>query len=766
MKRYLLSRIVVQSWNFPFVLFLLITCLPFYVSAQVTGVATLDFWQDIRESDIVSDQSARQIIPEQFKTFRLDESAMGSFLSALPNESDINMATGGVEIRLPNPDGGFTAYRVWYSPIMAPALATAYPAIRTYAGINLENPVERIRFDVTPHGFHAMTYGGGSSIFIDPYAKGNTQDYICYYKKDFVKKESERMICNVGDDITVDVPEKVNGAEFAGDCGIRHEYRLALACSGEYATFHGGTVALALAAMNTTMNRVNGVFEKDGAIRMVIIGNNNLVVYTNAATDPFTNPLDDGITIGENQTNMDLVIGTANYDIGHVFTNSGSGLAQTPAACIGGKARATTGSTSPVGDPFDIDYVAHEMGHQFSSNHTQYNDACNRNNATAIEPGSASTIMGYAGVCAPFVAIHSDAYFATSSILEIRNYVATGAGSTCDNAVSVPNSSPTVTGSANYFIPLSTPFLLTASATDPDGTLTYCWEQIDTYTAPTQPMPPLSTNLTGPVFRSLTPTAVPRRVFPNLTDLFNNVTPTWEVLPSVARAMNFRVTVRDNVATAGCTGEASNTVTTVAGTGPFVVTSPNTAVSYVGNSVQTITWNVAGTTAAPINCANVDILLTTDGGANFLTVVANTPNDGSQSVTIPNISTTTARIWIRCSNNIFFDVSNVNFSVSFAPSIVINEVDYDMNINPDGAEFIELKNVSANAINLNGWTVELANGNGGGAVTYQTITLPNVMLAAGDYFVICANGANTPNCDLDVTPNTDLVQNGAPDGIG
>jgi len=737
-------------------------CGPTALFAQ-TGLASQGLWQEIKDADVTAESAARLIVPSKYRVLRLDLAAMKTALLAAPAENNLVTYTNGIELHFPMADGTFGRFKVWYSPVMAPALAAKYPEIRTYAGFNVDNPANIIRLDVTPTGFHAMTYGAEASVFIDPYARGNTKDYLCYFKRDFVKKDGERMTCSVGDDVTLKIKDTQGNQEFAGDCGTRHEYRLALACSGEYGTFHGGTVALALAAMNVTMNRVNGVFEKDFAIRMIIIGNSDQIVYVNAATDPYTDPLNDGITIDENQTNIDAVIGDANYDIGHVFTNSGSGLAQTPAACIGGKARATTGSTNPVGDPFDIDYVAHEMGHQFIGKHTQYNDACNRNNATAIEPGSASTIMGYAGVCLPFVQANSDAYFTTSSIIEIRNYVATGFGNTCDNAVAVPNTAPTVTALANYSIPISTPFVLTASATDPDGSLTYCWEQIDAYTAPTQPMPPTAANLHGPVFRSLSPTASEERYFPNLTDLFNNVTPTWEVLPSIGRAMNFRVTVRDNVATAGCTGEASNTVTTVAAAGPFVVTSPNTAVSYAVGSTQTVTWNVANTTAAPVSCANVDILFTSDGGASFTTLLANTPNDGTQAVTMPNTATKTARIVVKGSDNIFFDVSNVNFKL--VGPLVINEVDYDQP-GADASEFLELKNISGDDVNLNGWTVELVNGTGGGAAIYQTINLPNVNLAAGGYFVICANAANTPNCDLDVAPNTDLIQNGAPDGIG
>ena len=663
MKKSLLSRAVLRSYVVCAVFLFGASFLSTSLRAQASGSETAYFWQEIKETDIPLDGGVRYIVPANYQTYRLDVSGMRGFLETLPEESSISLATGGLELQLPLPDGNFGRYRVWYSPIMEAELAAAYPEIRTYAGVNIENPSELIRLDFTPRGFHAMTYGGGTSVFIDPYQFGDDEDYLVYYKRDFVKSEDNRMTCEVDDSFSFNAPDKTHGAEYVGDCGIRHEYRLALAATGEYTTFHGGTVALALAAQVTTMNRVNGVFEKDAASRMILIANNNLIIYTDGATDPYTND-DGGAMLGENISNLNSVIGNSNFDIGHVFSTGGGGVAYLGSVCNNSiKAGGVTGGPAPVGDPFDIDYVAHEMGHQFNGNHTQYN-SCNRNAATAIEPGSASTIMGYAGICSPNVQSNSDDYFSTASLYEMRNFVATGGGATCDNAVTVSNTAPTVTALANYSIPASTPFVMTATASDPGASLTYCWEQTDAYTAPAQTMPPASTNTTGPMFRSFDPSTSPTRYFPALADILSNTNPAWEELPSIGRAMNFRVTVRDNFATAGCTGEAQNTVTTVSGTGPFLVTSPNTAVSYAGNSTQTVTWDVAGTTAAPISCANVDILLTTDGGATFTTLVAGTANDGTQSVTMPNISTTTARVWIRCSNNIFFDVSNVNFTIN------------------------------------------------------------------------------------------------------
>ncbi|MDX2133528.1 MAG: lamin tail domain-containing protein [Saprospiraceae bacterium] len=112
-------------------------------------------------------------------------------------------------------------------------------------------------------------------------------------------------------------------------------------------------------------------------------------------------------------------------------------------------------------------------------------------------------------------------------------------------------------------------------------------------------------------------------------------------------------------------------------------------------------------------------------------------------------------------NNVYYNA----LQICDPPAVVINEVDYDQSEETDTAEFIELKNSSTVDVNLDDYSVELINGNGGGEVAYQMVDLPNTVLPSGEYYVICANSANTPNCDLDISPDIDLIQNGSPDGI-
>ena len=604
-----------------------------------------------------------QINAVNAKYYLIDVENLRSKMQGVIHRDD--MAGGFIaDLAFPHPDGSMHSYKAKENSTLDRALVNKFPEIRTYDAGDAATGTF-VKWDITPKGLHAMIMiPGESTIYIDPAIDGNTDYYIVYRRKDFSTQKSFECTFN-GDTIDDTGVQDQGTNKMFGTCQLR-TYRLALSATGEYTTFHGGTVALALAAQATSMNRVNGVFEKDMAITMTIIANNNLIVYTNATTDPFTNGTP-GTMINQNQTNTDAVIGSANYDIGHVFGTNSGGLAGLGVVCAGGnKARGVTGSAAPIGDPFDIDYVAHEMGHQFGANHTQNNN-CNRNALTAVEPGSASTIMGYAGICAPNVQNNSDDHFSGKSLEEIHIEIMS-AGHTCEMTSALANNAPVITGTVgNVTVPANTPFALTATATDADGNpLTYNWEQMDNEVS-TQP--PVATSTGGPNFRSNPSSTSPTRYFPSLASLATNGPFTWEVVPSVSRVMDFRVTVRDNAPGPGsCNDHDDIQVTTDAGSGPFLVLYPTaTGISWVGGSSQTVTWDVANTSNAPVACANVDILLSTDGGLTYPTVLAtNVPNDGSQVITVPNLPSTTCRIMVICSNGTFFDISNNNFTITAA----------------------------------------------------------------------------------------------------
>jgi hypothetical protein len=686
---------------------------------------TVNPWLFKNESQLIQKQSSRNIIPDKYITVQLDVPQLKAVLKKAPLWQTEDAKNQQTLLVLPMPDGTFEQFNIVEAPVMNPALANKYPEIKSFAGVGVDDPTAYLRFDLTPQGFHAMILSGNrGDVFIDPYSTEDVENYIVYYKKDFQKHSD--WTCAF-EEIHPENDAKPSELPLlkAGDCKLR-TYILALACTGEYATFHGGTVATVLAAMNTTMTRVNGIFEKDLSITMQLVANNDKLIFLNAATDPYTNT--SGSTmLGQNQTTMDNLIGSANYDIGHVFSTGGGGVAYVKGVCnTSVKAGGVTGSSSPVGDPFNVDYVAHEMGHQFGANHTQNNN-CNRNPNTSMEPGSGSTIMSYAGVCSPNIQAHSDAYFHAISLQEIAAHV-TGNGNACATA-SLLNSAPTAAAGSDYVIPKSTPFVLTASGTGESGeALTYCWEQMDNAVAT---MPPVNTNTGGPTFRSFSPNASPSRYFPRLQDVVNNISPTWEVLPGVGRTMNFRMTVRDNKPGGGCTKEDDMVVTVDGVSGPFVVTAPNTAVSWAGGSSQTITWNVAGTTAAPVNCANVDILLSLDGGFTYpLTLATATPNDGTHTVTVPNNATSQARVMVKGSGNVFFDISNANFT------IVQSAGDFTLSVSPANQPVCQ---GSSATVNVNIGVV----GNFSGNVSLTVSGTPAGATAVFSAATVAAPGAST-----------------------
>jgi hypothetical protein len=608
---------------------------------------------------------ARVITPERYRTVAVDRDALGDLLRGVPLEGTpaaINRAV----LELPLPAGGFGRFTIVESPILAPELGARYPEIRTYAGYGLDDPSATARLDLTPSGFHALIFSAGGSIFIDPLQRGDLRRYQVYYARDDSTARS------LGDDTPLD-PDKMaaeidrlvaNGALRSGT--QLRTYRAAVAATGEYTSFQGGTVALALAAITTTMNRVTGVFEREVSIRMQLVPNEDLIIYTNSATDPYDTS-DKNAMLSQNQSTLDSVIGSANYDVGHVFAAANlGGVAYLGAVCRSWKAGGVSGLLQPIGDAFDIDIAAHEFGHQFGANHSfnSTTGGCgggNRNASTAYEPGSASSIMSYAGSCGvDNVQEYSDDYFNWMSIQEIVAYSTLGSGNGC--AVKTPTGvvEPVVQAPAGGFsIPIGTPFTLTATATT-TGTPTWCWEESDLGPAGHPDAP--SGN--APLFRSFLPVSNGSRTFPQIGDILDNRHTVGELLPPYARDLSFKVTVRD--VQPGGVGVANASVTfSVAAAGPFMITSPDASANWPGGLQQTVTWDVAGTDLPPVNCAHVNILLSTDGGITFpTTLVAGTPNDGAEGVIPPSTPTTLARIRVEAADGIFFDVSDGYFTIA------------------------------------------------------------------------------------------------------
>jgi hypothetical protein len=649
-----------------FTLFILLVIT--FFNFTFSQVISNNFWKDADESKLFK-TSNRFIIHDKYRTLELDYISLKSFLSSIPSESNEASRKSKQYLTLPMPDNSMQRFEVYESSIMEDNLAERYPEIRTYLGFGIDDPYASIRFDFTPDGFHAIILSQSGRVFIDPFSKGDIKNYISYYSRDYFQNEKE-FYCEVKDDFnrTQELGLLKNAQTSLSIGPELKQYRIAISATGEYTTFHGGTIPQALAAIVTTLNRINAIYETEVGVRMILVSNNDQLIFTDPATDPFTN-YDGDAMLAENQTTVDSRIGSANYDIGHVFSTGGGGIAYLGVVCFNGyKAQGVTGSSSPVGDPFDVDYVAHEIGHQFGANHT-FNGSSgncsgsNRNPDTAYEPGSGSTIMAYAGICSPQnLQSHSDPYFHSASFDEIVSYVNSVYGNGCVKKIATGNNAPLVTvPPGGFYIPKSTPFYLTGSATDPENdALTYCWEEFDL--GPTGAPETPSGN--APIFRSWTPTNSPTRFFPRLQDLISNTSVKGEILPTYSRTLTFRLIARDNKAGGGGVNYSNVLFFVDAEAGPFVVTSPNTNLTWQGNSVQNITWNVANTDLSSVSCTNVKILLSLDGGFTYpITLAENTPNDGSENVTIPDTASTQARIKVEAVGNIFFDISNQNFVI-------------------------------------------------------------------------------------------------------
>ncbi|MEO5625172.1 MAG: reprolysin-like metallopeptidase, partial [Dokdonella sp.] len=617
---------------------------------------TESFWHD----DAGRSLSADAPHPADFRALTLDTAEVAAYLKAAQK--------GGVAttIALPQPDGGFADFMVTDSGTMPIELQNKYPDIISLKGSDAQG--RAVRLDVSPMGFQAMVFDKTGMWLVRPEVLGGGNRYISFKRAGLAVPTGEGT-CEVSGGID---PAGLNLAPAPmTQTGVNHRvYRTAVAANHQYiAAVGGGTVAGGLAATVMAVNRVTQVYEYEMSIQLTLVPNDDLIMYASATGDPFTS---NGTGVISNSTSViSAAIGAANYDIGHVFTTGSGGVAGLGVVCSSSqKGRGTTGLPNPTGDAFYIDYVAHEMGHQFGGNHP-FNGSLsncsggNRNGSTAYEPGSGTTIMSYAGICgADDLQPHSDPFFHAISLQDITNY--TAAGGNCSANTVNSNHAPVITPGrlpTGLTIPARTPFVLTGAATDVDGgdTVTYDWEEWDL-----GPQAPLTAgdNGTSPIFRSWPTTTSGARMFPKLSTILTGTAVPGETLPTTNRTLKFRLTARDERPGFGTSQSADISLAVVNTAGPFKVTVPNTAVSWAQGSAQTVTWDVANTSASPVSCANVDIALSSDGGQTYAyTLATGVANSGSAGITVPSVATTQGRVSVSCSNNIFFDVSDVNFSI-------------------------------------------------------------------------------------------------------
>jgi len=723
MKKKLVNQIILTA----FILFGLSVFSPAVFAAEKNQQK--EIWRKVEKNLSQSRASSN----ESYEVFRLDQKALKNILAAAPLE--FSDAARNVEtiLEIPAPDGNIVRFRLEESPMLAPEVAAQFPDWKTFQGRGIDDPTATARFDLNANGFHGYVIGEGGTFVIDPYSVNDKKNYVVYYKGTFGGEEN--FYCNFKEDnrkkSALDFFTAPNA--FSNGTQLRN-YRLAMSATKEYTTFFNNNVTNAFAGVQTTVNRMITVYRRELAVTFTLVSDTR-TVFTTASDGGFPNA--SAGTVAEDSLKrspvvLDTTYGKMNYDIGHVLSRTGNpnGLALSPSLCandsseetnpaLTAKAQGFTGAPTPQGDGFDVDYVAHEIGHQFAMSHTFNNDtdgSCSTRSAdSSYEPASGITIMGYGGICAPRnLAANSIEYFNLRSFDQTLNYMTTTADTTagCGTRTATNNTPPSVAvAAASYNIPKQTPFTLTATATDANSdSLTYLWEEFDLGAA-TRSTGAVDTDEDGtirPIFRAYNPTIGGSRTFPSLHYILNNEnTPpltytgtlpfapainaqagyvcangetcvTGERLPSISRTMNFRVTVRDNNANGGGAADAQTQVVVNAAAGPFLITSQNAATVWAGNSAQTVTWSVAGTNTNGINAANVKISLSIDGGQTFPTVLAaSTANDGTETINVPNAATTQARIKVEAVGNIFFDINNVNFAITATAPTTTVRSDFD-----------------------------------------------------------------------------------------
>ncbi|MEW6999520.1 reprolysin-like metallopeptidase [Colwelliaceae bacterium BS250] len=681
------------------------------MTTAVSAFAQTDtqLWQDI------NNQSNTALNQNDNPDLNQTETRASKFTSVRLNHALLQdkLKQPNPRISLPMPDGKIITIELTKVSILPASLAAKYPQISSFKGVQLDNNDHFGRFDYSEQGFHGLLNYKGKVVYIDPSTHEGDQ-YISYFKQDALStnKHIEQQVLSNHKGKMLLTQKSI--AEKSEDvASINKTYRIAFSTTGEYSQFHGGTKESVLAAITTLVNRLNQVFEIDLGITLQLAENSDEVIFLDPATDDFTNTDEDIYINPEVQA---AILDTNFFDVGHVLTTGAGGLAVVGGTCDEGpyqdfddnnnvifstqpiKSMGVTGSISPVNDSFYIDFVAHELGHQFGATHS-FNSESNicsgstRSAGTAYEPGSGSTIMSYAGLCAPEnIQNNADSYFHVKSIEQIKLYLVNDPyqiGQSCGLANSSDNVAPQADAGQDYTIPANTPFSLTANASDNNNDLlTYTWEQVDLGAASTS-FATMQDDGFKPLFRSYLPNASASRTFPLLESILSGELVIGENYATTTRQLNFQISVRDNQ---GAVVSDQVTLQVDGDSGPFVILTPTSATVWENQLQSTITWDVANTDIEPINCQWVNIDLSTDSGQIFdLSLATNIANNGQASINASSVNSLTARLKVSCSDNIFFTVSSADFQI--INNAVPTAVDDNFNI---GYQQQELFDVLAN----------------------------------------------------------------------
>lgn len=727
------------------------------------GRADNNYWK-VLEGKTAPSKGEMVVHPDAYMLYTLQTGSLKQSLQNAGKDFD-----SGVRIQLPTPEGGSHSFIVWETPMMEPELAEQFPEMKTYTASSIESPGISAKLDFTADGFRAMIYDGDKSYFIDPYSNLDDGYYLVFYTND-LQGINQNFSCNLNQSSDllhpegegIQVPGKEAQKTTIQNGSVRHNYRLALACTGEYAllvTNYNPTPALLLSKIVSTVNRINGIYERELSVTFTLVGNETAILYNDPATDPYNCNYNLDCLLSENQANTNSVIGAGNYDIGHVLCTAGGGLAGVGVTCDDSR-KATGASTS--GGPDDFSTPLHEIGHQFSALHTfnANTGGCYENGSenSAYEPGSGSTIMSYGGLCSPNnIIFSSDNYFNVASLIQINNFLEyneTGCGTTSSglNSVSIP---PSV--ARNYSIPNNTPFVLTAEPITPSQTnasISYNWEQYDLGNFG-EMEEDAGQATEGPIMRSYPPSDSSNiRTFPIDKILDDSYTDVGERLPEVARRVRFKFTARSILQGWGSFAILDSFVTlNVTSQGPFRVNNPSTnAILDPGDTIE-VTWDVAGTDQAPINCHGVNIYLSLDGGQSFpILLMGSTQNDGSEKVVIPDVYTTSGLIKVQGTGNVFYDVAKGALTINGSTGINDSYIKNHVKVYPNPASELlhidysgnKMEHIIINMYDMTGrvvWSGQLS----------QQMTIPVGNLSRGVYQVQLINSKTAVTATYPVT---------------
>ncbi|GIJ93093.1 hypothetical protein CAPN002_03110 [Capnocytophaga stomatis] len=572
-----------------------------------------------------------------------------------------------VLIQIPDSEGSIENYRIEQTQVLSEDLSKKYADIKTYVGFSTKNPSKTIRFTWSPFGLNAIMGENFELSFIES-TDDEGVEYKVYQRK---SSEHQHFECKTFEELKIQQSNKTRKVTYQTDNQVR-TFRIAIATTYQYTQYFGGKDR-AFAQVVSTINRVNQVYGAQLSIQFQIVSDKS-TLFGDATEDPFKNVNYDNWYNSESsvlQKTLDAKVGSANYDLGHLFHNKNLGGNAGCIGCVCEAGRKATAFSSVRFrrnmdmDFFDVDILAHEIGHQLGAYHTFSYEY--ENTSSQVEPGSGSTIMGYAGVIDnQNVQKKTDAYFHHRSIYDIMQSVK---GKRCAKVLPSSNNPPDINDLRSYTIPHGTAYLLEGSATDADGDkLLYAWEQSDSRASGDYVFSP--TLKSGATARSLPPSDSPKRYIPRLSRIVaGKLTQTdppigseWETVLNVGRTLNWSLMVLDRKPATNAMGSTVyKTIQVVvdASAGPFRVTSHTENSSWFAGQNQTITWDVANTNAGNINSKKVTILLSTDGGVTFPhTLAKGIDNNGKARVSVPqSLRTTQGRYMVKAEDNIFLAVN-------------------------------------------------------------------------------------------------------------